>query len=139
MKTISRYNQKTDTTAKLYCTLSMCKTLKTISHCNQKTNTPPQLYCTLSSTCICKPKPFSRQNQKLTQHTAQLEKRFLQPTRSKCIFSSVCLSIRKGQESRENCVNHTKLVFPPQQKRVKQKSVMEKQETPSEILANCFS
>ena len=24
--------------------------------------------------------PFSRQNQKLTQHTAQLEKRFLQPT-----------------------------------------------------------
>ncbi len=43
---------KTDTTAQLYCTLSMCKTPKTISHCKQKTNAPPQLYCIISSTCI---------------------------------------------------------------------------------------
>ena len=49
MRTISRYIQKTDTTAQLYCTLSMCKTPKTISRQNQKT------------------KPISRQNQKLTQ------------------------------------------------------------------------
>ncbi len=96
MRTISRYIQKTDITAQLYCTLSMCKTPKTISHCKQKTNTPPQLYCALSSTCIFEPKPFSRQNQKLTQHTAQLEKRFLQPTRSEGIRSSVRLSVSKG-------------------------------------------
>ncbi len=86
--------KKIDTAAQLYCTLSMRKTLKTISHCNQKTNTPSQLYCTLSSTCVRRSKPFSRQNQKLTQNTAQLEKRFLQPTRSECIWLSVCLSVR---------------------------------------------
>ncbi len=58
MRTISRYIQKIDTTAQLYCTLSMYKTPKTISHCKQKTNAPTQLYCTLSSTCIFEPKLF---------------------------------------------------------------------------------
>ncbi len=48
-KTISRQNQKTDTTAQLYCTLSMYETSKTISRQNQKTNTTSQLYCTLST------------------------------------------------------------------------------------------
>ena len=56
MRTISRYIQKTDATAQLYCTLSMCKTPKTISHCKQKTNAPPQLYCTLSSKYVFEPK-----------------------------------------------------------------------------------
>ena len=56
MRTISRYIQKTDTTAQLYCTLSMCKTPKTISHCKQKTNAPPKLYCTLSSKYVFEPK-----------------------------------------------------------------------------------
>jgi hypothetical protein len=46
---ISRHNQKTDTTAQLYCTLSTYITPKTISRQNQKTNTTPQLYCTLST------------------------------------------------------------------------------------------
>ncbi len=96
-RTISRNRQKTDTTAQLYSTLSMYITSKTISCRNQKTNTTPQLYCTLS-TWVCKPKPISHQNQKLTQHTAQLEKRFLQPTRSECIHFSVhpwfCVSVR---------------------------------------------
>jgi hypothetical protein len=34
--TISHHNQKTDTTAQVYCTLSMYVTPKTISHQNQK-------------------------------------------------------------------------------------------------------
>ncbi len=74
----------------------MCKTPKTISHCKQKTNTPPRLYCTLSSTCVFEPKPFSRQNQKPTQHTAQLEKRFLQPTRSECLSLRVVSHLFTG-------------------------------------------
>ncbi len=45
---------------------------------------------------VIEPKPFSRRNQKLTQHTAQLEKRFLQPTRSKCSCFSVCPSVRQS-------------------------------------------
>ena len=49
LRTFSRHNQKSDTTAQLYCTLSMYVTPKTISHQNQKTNTTPQLYCTLST------------------------------------------------------------------------------------------
>jgi hypothetical protein len=61
-----RHNQKTDTTAQPYCTLSTYVTPKTISCQNQKTNTTPQLYCTLS-TWYVKPKPISCQNQKLTQ------------------------------------------------------------------------
>ena len=56
MRTISRYIQKTDTTAQLYCTLSMCKTPKTISQCKQKTKAPPQLYFTLSSKYVFEPK-----------------------------------------------------------------------------------
>ncbi len=46
---LSRHNNKNDTTAQLYCTLSMNITAKTISHQNQKTNPTPQLYCTLST------------------------------------------------------------------------------------------
>ncbi len=43
------HNQKTDTTAQLYCTLSMYVTPTTISCQNQKANTTPQLYCTLGT------------------------------------------------------------------------------------------
>ncbi len=57
-----------DTTDK-YRTLSMYITPKTVSRQNQKTNTTPQLYCTLS-TWVCKPKPISRPNQKLTWHNS---------------------------------------------------------------------
>ncbi len=39
--------QKTDTTAQLYCTLSTYVTPTPISRQNQKTNTTPQLYGTL--------------------------------------------------------------------------------------------
>jgi hypothetical protein len=88
---ISRYNQKTDTTAQLYCTLSMCVTPKTVSRQNQKTNTPPQLYCTLSSTCICRSKPFSRQNQKLTQHNSTTGKK-VPPAHPKQVYSFLCPS-----------------------------------------------
>jgi hypothetical protein len=43
LRTISCYNQKTDTTAQLYCTLNnMYVTPKTISCRNQKTNKTPQ-------------------------------------------------------------------------------------------------
>ncbi len=85
MRTISRYNQKTDTTAQLYCTLSMCITSKTISRQNQITNTPPQLYCTLSSTCVCRSKPFSHQDQKLTQHNSTTGKK-VPPAHAKQVF-----------------------------------------------------
>ncbi len=47
--TISHHNQKTDTTAQVYCTLSTYVTPKIISRQNQKTNTTPQLYCTLDT------------------------------------------------------------------------------------------
>ncbi len=40
--------QKTDTTAQLYCTLITYVTRKTIFRQNQKTNITPQLYGTLS-------------------------------------------------------------------------------------------
>ncbi len=49
LRTISHRNQKTDTTAQLYCTLSMYVTPKTNSRQDQKTNTMPQLYRTLST------------------------------------------------------------------------------------------
>ncbi len=81
---------KTDTTAQLYCTLSMYVTPKIISRRNQKTNTTPHLYCTLS-TWVCKPKPISRQNQKLTQHTAQLEKK-VPPAHAQGVYLFLCLS-----------------------------------------------
>ncbi len=45
--TISRHNQKTDTTAQVYCTLSTYVIPKTIFRQDQKTKTMPQLYCTL--------------------------------------------------------------------------------------------
>ncbi len=45
--TISHHNQETDTTAQVYCTLSMYVIPKTIFRQNQKTNTTPRLYCTL--------------------------------------------------------------------------------------------
>ncbi len=65
--------------------LSMCVTPKTISHQNQITNTPPQLYCTISSTCVCRSKPFSRQNQKLTQHNSTTGKK-VPPAHAKRVF-----------------------------------------------------
>ncbi len=49
LRTISHHNQKTETTAQLYCTLSMYVTPKSISYQKKKTNTTPQLYCTLST------------------------------------------------------------------------------------------
>ncbi len=42
--TTSCHNQKTDTTAQVYCTLSTYVIPKTISRQNQQTNTMPQLY-----------------------------------------------------------------------------------------------
>ncbi len=97
LRIISRDNQKTDTTTQLYCTISMYVTPKTISCQNQKTNTTPQLYCTLSTkVVVCKTKTYFPPEPK-TDTTAQLEKKFLQPTRSKCICSlSVVLSVSKG-------------------------------------------
>ncbi len=62
-----------DTTDK-YHTLGMYKSPKTISRRNQKTNTTPQLYCTLS-TWVCKPKPISCQNQKKTRHNSTTGKK----------------------------------------------------------------
>ncbi len=106
LRTISRYNQKSDTTAQLYCTLSMCVIPKTIFRQNQITNTPPQLYCTLSSTCVCRSKPFSRQNQKLTQHNSTTQqhnwKKGSSSPREASVFvsPSVILSVSKGQEIR---------------------------------------
>ncbi len=47
--TISRHNQKTDTTAQVYYTLSTYVKPKIISCQNQETNTTPQLYCTLDT------------------------------------------------------------------------------------------
>ncbi len=49
LRTISHHNQKTDTAAQLYCTLSTYVTTKTFSRQNQKTNTTPQLYGFLST------------------------------------------------------------------------------------------
>ena len=67
---------------------------KTISRQNQKPNTTPQLYCTLSAS-VCKTKTYFPPEPKIDT-TAQLEKRFLQPTQSECIWVSVILSICKG-------------------------------------------
>ncbi len=58
---------------------------------NQKTNTTSQLYWPLS-TQVCKTKTYFPPEPK-TDTTAQLEKKFLQPTRSKCIRSSVSHSV----------------------------------------------
>jgi hypothetical protein len=90
---MSHHNQKTDTTAQLYCTLSMCITPKTISRQNQKTNTMPQLYCTLS-TQVCKTKTYFPPEPK-TDTTAQLEKSSSSP-RAASVFVplSFCLCVR---------------------------------------------
>ncbi len=89
--TISCHNQKTDTTAQVFCKLSMYVIPKTISCQNQKTNTTPQLYCTLDMQ-VSNTKTYSRHNQK-TDTTAHLEKKVLQPVRSECIHSSVSHSV----------------------------------------------
>ncbi len=102
----SRHNKKNDTTAQLYCTLSTYVTPKTISR-----HEPKKL--TQHHNCMVLQVHSSMYNQNLfptrtkTDTTAQLEKRFLQPTQSvgrflqptqsKCIRSSVhpsvCLSV----------------------------------------------
>ncbi len=94
MRSISHYNQKIDTTAQLYCTLSMYITPKTISHQNQKTNTTPQLYYTLS-TKVCKTKIYFLPEPK-TDTKPQLEKKFLQPTCSKCLLFSWRSRVTRG-------------------------------------------
>ncbi len=78
-----------DTTDK-YRTLSMYKTPKTISSHNQKTNTTPQLYCTLS-TWVCKPKPISHQNQKLTRNNSTTGKK-VPPAHAKQVYLILCQS-----------------------------------------------
>ncbi len=65
--------QKTDTTAQLYCTLSTYITPIPISRENQKKNTTPQLYGTPITLLVCKTKTYFPQEQK-TDTTAQLEK-----------------------------------------------------------------
>ncbi len=48
-------------------------------------------------TLVCKMKTYFPPEPK-TDTTAQLKKKFLQPTRSECMCLSVCDSVRKGQE-----------------------------------------
>jgi hypothetical protein len=50
--------QKTDTTAQLYCTLSTYVTPTPIYHQNRKTNTSPQLCGTLITQVVCKTKTY---------------------------------------------------------------------------------
>ncbi len=85
MRTISRRNQITDTTAQLYCTLSTYVTPKTISHQNQKTNTTPHLYCTLSMQ-VCKTKTYFPPEPK-ADTIAQLEKSSSSP-RAASVFAT---------------------------------------------------
>jgi hypothetical protein len=96
LRTISHHNQKTDTTAQLYCTLGTYLTPKTISRQNQKTNTTPQLYCTLS-TQVCKTKTSFLPEPK-TDTTAQLEKSSSSPHSHTqqvylCLPLSFCLCV----------------------------------------------
>ncbi len=72
-----------------YRTLSIYIAPKTISRQNQKTKTTPQLYCTLS-TWVCKPKPISSQNLKLTRHNSTTGKK-VPPTHVKRVFLIVLL------------------------------------------------
>jgi hypothetical protein len=74
------------------CAASVCVTPKTISHQNQKTNTTPQLFCTLD-TLVSNTKTYFLSETKKTDTTSQLEKKFLQPTCSKCICFSICNSV----------------------------------------------
>ncbi len=46
--------------------------------------------------------------------------------------------IFSGRNNDQKSVNCTKWAFPPQQKRVEQKSVTEKQETPQQIISKLF-
>ncbi len=71
-----------------YRTLSTYVTPKTVSRQNQKTNTTPQLYCTLS-TWVCKPKPISHQNQKLTRYNSTTGKK-VPPAQAKWVYSFLC-------------------------------------------------
>ncbi len=86
LRTIPRHNQKTDTAAQLYCTLSMYVIPKTISRQNQKTSTMPQLYCTLS-TWICNIKTYFRsETKKLTQ-----QHNWKKSSSSPCAASVTCI------------------------------------------------
>jgi hypothetical protein len=64
-------------------------TSRTISRQNQKPNTTPQLYCTLSYKYV-KPKPISRQNQKLTQ---QHNWKKVPPAHAQQVYSFLCHSV----------------------------------------------
>ena len=77
----------------VHFTLSMYVTPKTISRPSQKSNTTPQLYCTLVPTWVCKPKPISHQNQKLTQHNSTTGKK-VPPAHAKRVYSFLCQSVR---------------------------------------------
>ncbi len=74
-----------------YHTVSMYITPKTISRQNQKTNTTPKLYCT-QSTYVCKPKPISHQNRKLTRHNSTTEKK-IPPAHAKRVYLTLCPSV----------------------------------------------
>jgi hypothetical protein len=94
LRTLSRHNQKTETTALLFCTLSASVTPKTISRQNQKTNTTPQLYCNLS-TQVSKTKIYFPPEQKTAQ---QQNWKKVPPAHSQQVYlflcPSFCLSIR---------------------------------------------
>jgi hypothetical protein len=92
---MSHHNQKTDTTAQLYCTLSTYVTPKTISRQNQETNTTPQLYCTLS-TKVCKTKTYFPPQTKNWHNSTSGKK--VPPAHAQRVYSflcpSFCLSVR---------------------------------------------
>ncbi len=77
-----------------YRTLSTYITPKTISRRNQKTNTTPQMYCTLSHEYVNQ-NLFPTRTKNWHDTTALLEKRFLQPTRSECIHFSDSHSVHE--------------------------------------------
>ena len=76
--------KKNDTTAQLYCTLSTFVTTKTISRQNQKNLHNTTTVWNSKYIVVCTTKTYFLPEQK-TDKTAQLEKRFLQPTQSKCL------------------------------------------------------
>ncbi len=113
LRTFSRHNQKTDTTAQLYCTLSTQVTPKTISRQNQKTNTTPKLYCTLSMQ-VCKTKTYFPPEPK-TDTTAQLEKSSSSPRPAGVfvplsVILSVCQGLREGYRVKE-CFIERQVIF----------------------------
>ncbi len=104
--TISRHNQKTDTNAQVYCTLSKYVIPKTISNQNQKTNTVQQLYCTLdtkvSNTKIYFPpetkKPTQQHNWKKSSSSPHAASVFVPLS----VILSVCLlGLREGYGVKE--------------------------------------